>query len=953
MEIKEVGRYLAVFLAFAFLLFLLVYSRGKLTGFVVFEQPGGSGGDFDLGTYNNTIRNGSAVILSSGQTTGIYTSKIFNATNDAVWNNISWISGFDYYQEELPDNKAIETAKGGADMTQNVLLLHMNNNWNDGSGEGNHGTAYNGATFTTSSKLGSHAGSFDGTNDYVNCGNAASLNIRNKITISAWIKPDTLSTSNQNSIVAKSQSYWFFVSTTKKLTFLRFNANDPDTGYGRFSSISTDEDISTGTWIFVAATYDTSASNQVKLYINGQLKKSTNFANGPIDISTNPVDIGRWQTQHYFDGTIDEISVWNRTLSGSEIANIYKRGALKLNLTARSCDDNACSGESWTDITDESPQNLFLNNNRYFQYKFDFSTDNPAFSPALYNVSIDYTLLNVAPTITLVSPQDGASYGYNKSLALNFIASDADNNIDSCWYVLNSGNNIISGGCANTTIDVPEGSNTLVIYVNDTQGEQASDSSTFSVSVGAPSITLNSPINSYLTNYDVTFRYVPTDIDLKSCELWGDFTGTFMLNQTDTNPTSGSENTFVLTLPDGIYKWNIRCNDSIGNSATSGNKTFYIDTINPSLSITEPTGTKKTRTGIPLIFSVIDSSPNYCQYNVQWITGGIVKENTTIANCASTAFDVAADGNYVLNLYANDSAGNKNSSSSNFSVDTSVQPSQPSPSGGGGASVPTNKSQFFVSISGLENVVMRPGESKTLSLEVRNTGKLMQNNCKIVRSDWISSIDEKDLNANEKADFVFSVRVPKDAEIGDYNIDVDLKCQDGEKAVSLKVSVLGTDFDISIKEISEIKGNKISFIYAVRELSGKDSEISISFAIVDFQGKKIAETSNVISLAAGEEKELKGEIEVPKGTIGEYNLIVGGESRGVYVKDSSSILITGRGVLGFTGFLESEQTKKYISIGILILIAGVVGFFIIRRIISIRGKKEERKGVIRIGRREQ
>ncbi|MBU2437498.1 MAG: LamG domain-containing protein, partial [Candidatus Omnitrophica bacterium] len=48
-----------------------------------------------------------------------------------------------------------------------VGLWHMNNDWLDASPSGNNGIAYNGATFTTAAKLGSHAGSFDGGNDYV------------------------------------------------------------------------------------------------------------------------------------------------------------------------------------------------------------------------------------------------------------------------------------------------------------------------------------------------------------------------------------------------------------------------------------------------------------------------------------------------------------------------------------------------------------------------------------------------------------------------------------------------------------------------------------------------------------------------------------------------------------------------------------------------------------------
>src|SRR3989338_6080601 len=46
--------------------------------------------DFNLGTYVNTTHNGSVVVLSGSNTTGTYTSQIFDATSDASWTNISW-----------------------------------------------------------------------------------------------------------------------------------------------------------------------------------------------------------------------------------------------------------------------------------------------------------------------------------------------------------------------------------------------------------------------------------------------------------------------------------------------------------------------------------------------------------------------------------------------------------------------------------------------------------------------------------------------------------------------------------------------------------------------------------------------------------------------------------------------------------------------------------------------
>ncbi len=62
----------------------LVYAIGRLTSIQ---------SDFDEGTYSNTVWNTDHVELNAGQTTGDYTSKIFDAGGIAQWNNISRTQG--------------------------------------------------------------------------------------------------------------------------------------------------------------------------------------------------------------------------------------------------------------------------------------------------------------------------------------------------------------------------------------------------------------------------------------------------------------------------------------------------------------------------------------------------------------------------------------------------------------------------------------------------------------------------------------------------------------------------------------------------------------------------------------------------------------------------------------------------------------------------------------------
>ncbi|RLG23281.1 hypothetical protein DRN85_09655, partial [Methanosarcinales archaeon] len=72
----------------------------------------------------------------------------------------------------------------------------------DSSGNEYHGTAQYNTSVLHQTGIIDGALDFDGANDYINCGNSTDFDITDAITISAWVKFDTLST-NYQTIVAK------------------------------------------------------------------------------------------------------------------------------------------------------------------------------------------------------------------------------------------------------------------------------------------------------------------------------------------------------------------------------------------------------------------------------------------------------------------------------------------------------------------------------------------------------------------------------------------------------------------------------------------------------------------------------------------------------------------------------------------------------------------------------
>ncbi|MFH1311314.1 MAG: hypothetical protein ABIH65_02825 [Nanoarchaeota archaeon] len=88
MERKEVLIYFYVGIFILAAIFAAYLFNLNLTGFAVFEQN--TNVTFSEGTYSNVEYNGSAIVLSANQTTGIYTSKIFNANESVTWNTLTW-----------------------------------------------------------------------------------------------------------------------------------------------------------------------------------------------------------------------------------------------------------------------------------------------------------------------------------------------------------------------------------------------------------------------------------------------------------------------------------------------------------------------------------------------------------------------------------------------------------------------------------------------------------------------------------------------------------------------------------------------------------------------------------------------------------------------------------------------------------------------------------------------
>jgi competence protein ComGC len=364
-----------------------------------------TGAQFGLGTFSNTqwdAGNNWLELTALGQIigSGNFTSRIFDATSTVSWSTISWTPQRPLYKE-LPSNAQSESAypTGNANMTGNRLLMHFNESSGsiaDSSGNGYNGTQFGGLTYGAAGKLNT-AFSFDGINDAVGLPNNSVFTSVGDFTAEAWIRPQNLGAITWRSIAAMGiqGDEWLFALYNNRISFWA-NALTPN-----FQTSLTN--LSNNVWYHIA--FVRSGANYA-FYLNGAPNGSGAWSASVINIINQNRAIGRDRPNsggEIYQGRIDEIVIYNRALSATEIADHYKRGALRLRFHVRSCDDAACSGETligpdgtsatyYSDLNNASislPSFALTNvaDNRYFQYRAYFKTDSASLSPELKNIS--------------------------------------------------------------------------------------------------------------------------------------------------------------------------------------------------------------------------------------------------------------------------------------------------------------------------------------------------------------------------------------------------------------------------------------------------------------------------------------------------------------------------------------------------------------------------------------
>ena len=178
---------------------------------------------------------------------------------------------------------------------------------------------------------------FNGTNEYVIVPFDSTMNPSGDFSVSAWVK---LSNKNEyrSAVTSRSETvngnqtggYMLYISDANKWQF--WNGFGDTAGF--WKQANSDRRIIENTWQMQTVTYDHS-NTLMRLYVDGELLKQNSSAS-LVANTDKPLYIGAGRTNKhphdalppdfYFNGRIDDVAIWNTTLSAAEIVQLYNSG---------------------------------------------------------------------------------------------------------------------------------------------------------------------------------------------------------------------------------------------------------------------------------------------------------------------------------------------------------------------------------------------------------------------------------------------------------------------------------------------------------------------------------------------------------------------------------------------------------------------------------------------------
>jgi hypothetical protein len=273
-----------------------------------------------------------------------------------------------------------------------VGYWHGDGNALDYSGRGYNGTL-NGVANATSTGIFNQSFGFNGSDGYITISgfNKTVIGMQNDTAVSVWLNTRTISGFHDILSIKSGTSGASIILRTNNDELVAYRYNTSGT-----ASISTTPAVNlvTNTWYHYLVNYNSTAYS---LYLNGNLVLTNSSISGDLRTFDN-IRIGEMYdaSNQFWNGSLDELMVFNRSLSADEIKSLYVTGSTNHR------DDNVGVGVNWT--TTDGEKTLTIFNSTHYQYanytvnsssnyllpdfKFD-SNDYNFYTPVIKNVLME------------------------------------------------------------------------------------------------------------------------------------------------------------------------------------------------------------------------------------------------------------------------------------------------------------------------------------------------------------------------------------------------------------------------------------------------------------------------------------------------------------------------------------------------------------------------------------
>lgn len=484
---------------------------------------------------------------------------------------------------------------------------------------GNNDGTVSGATWNETGKYGG-AYDFDGDSDYIQVPDNSSLNISDGLILSAWVNVKNFGSGGE--VIRKGDSYIMRVNSAGTTLFYLNGVSDTSL---------TGTVIPNNTWVHLGMVYNT--THKI-IYVNGT-QDAIEVTTGSITKDSKNLRFGLdMGTTYDFNGTIDEVRIFNKALNNNDVSKLYQ-------LSNPYNVNNATEVSQNIGIFDSGLHNLTI------EYRDFDSVDY-----ITYSSKSNFTVIDIIQNITTCRALNDTNVVYQLTANISNYGSGDCFPVSANNITLECFGNTIDGTGSNDAIDLSGSDNFTVRNCNITdwgvgiRGDGASDFYSLNNEIndmanyGIYLNNANNPIieNTNIWNVTGTFSVAGIKLDtlnnptITNCEIWNTPIG---LHIGGGQAGIIEHSTIRDNIDDGFYLYQTTSPFLINNCSVSGNTNAGIHLFgntNVTFSVIQDNGIGfefGAGAGCKIYNNLLNNTENYQFFSSQVHTWNITEQAGT------------------------------------------------------------------------------------------------------------------------------------------------------------------------------------------------------------------------------------------------------------------------------------------------------------------------------------